>query len=315
MPVERPRVIIDCDPGQDDAMNLFLAFAAAAEIDLLAVTTVAGNVPLELTTRNARLLCDLAGRTDVPVHAGCAQPLRRGALTAESVHGESGLGDLEIKQPRTPLASANAIAFLVETLTAAAPASITLVANGPLTNLATVFEQQPDALRAVREIVLMGGALREAGNYSPCAEFNIIADPEAAASVFACGRPMTVAGLDLTHQVLMTPVRRQRFGQLASPVGEAVCSMLDFFVRHAPPRYAAGIPLHDPCTLAYVLAPGLFTGRDCSLEVETGSALTLGHTVVDFWGVTARRPNVNWLHRVDVDAIFELMFDLLKRFQ
>jgi purine nucleosidase len=315
MAAERRRVIIDCDPGQDDAINLFLALAASAEIELLAITTVAGNVPLDLTTRNARLLCDLAGRPDIEVHAGCAQPLRRGPLTAESVHGESGLGTIRIESPRTPLASARATDYLAETLAAAAPNSITLVATGPLTNLASAFELRPEGLAAVASIVLMGGALREAGNYAPSAEFNIIADPDAAARVFACDRPLVVAGLDLTHQVLVTPDRRRRFDALESPVAAAVREMLDFFERHAPRRYAAGIPLHDPCTIAYLLAPELFEARRCNLQVETESELTLGHTVVDFWHVTARRPNVDWLYRANVEEVFVLMLELLKRFE
>lgn len=315
MSVERRRIIIDCDPGQDDAINLFLALAASSELDLLAVTTVAGNVPLSLTTRNARLLCDIAGRIDVAIHAGCARPLRRSPLTAESVHGESGLGDLPIANPQTPLASSDAVGFLIQTLASAPADSITLVATGPLTNLATAFEARPECLTSVAEVVLMGGALREAGNYSPCAEFNVIADPEAAASVVACGRPITVAGLDLTHQVLVTPARQRRFAALTSPVGQSVARMLDFFRRNAPARNAAGIPLHDPCTIAYLLAPELFEGRSCNLAVETDSPLTLGHTVVDYWGISTRPANVAWLHRIDVEAVFELMLDLLKRFQ
>jgi purine nucleosidase len=312
---KRRRIIIDCDPGQDDAINLLLALAATSELELMAVTTVAGNVPLPLTTRNARLLCDLADRAGVAIHAGCAGPLRRAALTAESVHGESGLGDLDIGQPQTALASTAATAFLAETLASAPRESITLVATGPLTNLAAAFEERPDCLAGVAEVILMGGAFREAGNFSPCAEFNVLADPEAAAKVFGCGRPLTVAGLDLTHQVLVTPARRQRFETLKSPAGRAVRQMLDFFQRHAPARYADGIPLHDPCTIAYLLAPALFEGRLCNLEVETESGLTLGHTVVDFWGVTPRVPNVNWLYRAEVEAVFDLLLDMLERFE
>jgi purine nucleosidase len=315
MPGERRRIIIDCDPGQDDAINLFLALAATSELELVGLTTVAGNVPLPFTTRNARLICDLADRADVAIHAGCASPLRRVALTAESVHGESGLGDLDIGRPQTALASTAATAFLAETLASAPRESITLVATGPLTNLAAAFAERPDCLAGVAEVVLMGGAFREAGNYSPCAEFNVIADPEAAARVFGCGRPLTVAGLDLTHQVVVTPARRLRFEALKSPAGRAVGKMLDFFQRHAPARCADGFPLHDPCTIAYLLAPALFEGRHCNLEVETESTLTLGHTVVDYWGVTSRPPNVNWLYRAEVEAVFDLLLDMLKRFE
>ncbi|MGB5344784.1 MAG: nucleoside hydrolase, partial [Woeseia sp.] len=177
-------VIIDCDPGQDDAINLLLALSAPQQLGVLGITTVAGNVPLALTERNARLMCDIAGRRDVPVFAGCDRPLQRRLITAENVHGRSGIDGIAICTPETPLQPLHAVDFIIETLERAAPDSITLVPTGPLTNIATALQREPSIVAAVHEIVLMGGALREGGNTTPSAEFNILVDPHAAHTVF-----------------------------------------------------------------------------------------------------------------------------------
>jgi purine nucleosidase len=308
------KVIIDCDPGQDDAIALFLAFASP-ELDVLGVTTVGGNVPLELTHRNARLMCDIAGVTDVPVFAGCEKPMRRPLRTAEYIHGETGIDGIEVHDPVTPLQPLHGVDFIIETLLAAGERSITLVATGPLTNLGTAIDRDPAILGSIRRIVLMGGAMREGGNRTPSAEFNILVDPEAADIVFRCGRPITQMGLDVTHQVLSTKDRVERIRDLDNPVAKASAGMLGFFERYDMSKYSApGAPLHDPCTIAWLIQPALFEGKDCNVAVETRSELTLGHTAVDFWHVTDRPKNVHWIFAVDSDGFYDLLTERLARY-
>lgn len=309
------RIIIDCDPGQDDAVALLLAFASPDELEVAGITTVGGNVPLELTQRNARMICDLAGRQDIPVYAGCAQPLERRLMTAEQVHGQTGIDGLDVFEPQTPLQPGHAVDFIVAMLLAAEPESITLVPTGPLTNIAAAVNKEPAILEAVAQIVLMGGAMREGGNCTPSAEFNIRVDPEAADIVFRCGRPITAMGLDVTHQVLSTPGRVARIRGLDNPVAAATAGMLSFFDRHDSAKYgSAGAPLHDPCTVAWLIRPELFEGKLCNIAVETQSELTLGHTAVDFWHVTGRPANACWMHAVDADGFYELLLERLDRF-
>jgi purine nucleosidase len=309
------KIIIDCDPGQDDAVALFLAMASPDELDVLGITAVAGNVPLDLTQRNVRQMCDIAGRADMPIYAGCAQPMVRELLTAEKVHGNTGIDGVDVVDPVTPLHETHAVDFIVETLRAADDDSITLVPTGPLTNIATVLDQAPDVLPKIGQLVIMGGAMREGGNYSPSAEFNILVDPHAADIVFRCGRPITVMGLDVTHQVLTTRERVARIRALDNSVSDAVAGMLGFFERHDSKKYGAeGAPLHDPCTIAWLLAPELFEGKRCNLSVETKSELTMGHTAVDFWHVTNRPHNVDWIYSVDADGFYELLTSRLARF-
>ena len=308
-------VIIDCDPGQDDAVNLLLALSSPDELDILGITAVAGNVPLELTERNSRLMCDIAGRSDVPVFAGCARPLVRRLVTAEAVHGRTGIDGIEITQPNTPLQRQHAVDFIVETLEHAADDSITLVPTGPLTNIAMAIVKDPAILPKVREIVLMGGAMREGGNHSPSAEFNILVDPHAAHVVFDCGRPIVAMGLDVTHQVLATPERVARIRALDNRAALATAGMLEFYSRHDSQKYGiAGSPLHDPCTAAWLLRPEIFSGKHCNVAVEIHSELTAGHTAVDFWGVSGRPANALWIHRADADAFYELLTTRLGRF-
>ncbi len=307
-------IIIDCDPGQDDAINLLLAMSSPDELEILGITTVAGNVPLALTERNTRQMCDIAGRTDMKVFAGCEGPMQRELLTAEHVHGKTGIDGVDIASPETPLGEQHAVDFIIEALSDAAE-PLTLVPTGPLTNIATAFERTPAILDNVAEIVLMGGAMREGGNHSPSAEFNILVDPHAADIVFRCGRPITVLGLDVTHQVLATPGRRDRIREISSNAGRATAGMLDFFNRHDTVKYGSlGAPLHDPCTVAFLLAPSLFEGKQCNLTVETSSELTMGHTAVDFWHVTDRPHNVTWIWSVDADGFYDLLIERLERY-
>ena len=308
-------IIIDCDPGQDDAIMLLLTLASPDELDVLGITTVAGNVPLALTSRNARILCDLAGRQDVAVYAGCSRPLVRDLVTAEEVHGKTGIDGIEITEPQTPLRDQHAVDYLVETLSGAADNSITLLPIGPLTNIAAALIKAPAIAGKIREIVLMGGAMREGGNTTPSAEFNIYVDPHAADVVFRCGRPIVAMGLDVTHQVLTTQARLKRIQALGNPVADAAHKMLAFFDRHDVAKYGSdGAPLHDPCTTAYLLKPELFTGKRCNLEVEIHAELTMGHTAVDFWHVTDRPKNVDWIHSVDAEGFFDLLIERLGRY-
>ena len=311
--MNKRKIIIDCDPGQDDAVMLLLAHACPDEFDILGITTVAGNVPLDLTERNARIICELAGRTDVPVYAGCEKPMRRTLITAENVHGKTGIDGVDIYQPDMPLQAQHAVDFIIETLLEAEENSITLVPTGPLTNIGQAISRQPRILPKIKEIVLMGGALREGGNTTPCAEFNILVDPDAAQIVMQCGRPLSIVPLDVSHQALVTRKHVEEFRALNSPVGNAIVGMMEFFNRFDSEKYGSeGAPLHDPCTIAYLLKPELFKGKMCNVEVETESPLTMGHTAVDFWAVTDRVKNANWLYQVDSDGFFALLIDRLR---
>lgn len=308
------KIIIDCDPGQDDAVALLLAFASPEDFDLVGITTVGGNVPLELTHRNARMMCDIAGHQHVPVYAGCDAPLVRPLVTAEAIHGETGINGIDVFEPRTPLREEHAVSYIVETLVNA-DEPITLVPTGPLTNIATAISRSPEILPGIEQIVLMGGAMREGGNRTPSAEFNILVDPHAADIVLGCGRPITQMGLDVTHQVLSTEDRVDRIRALGNPVALAAAGMLSFFDRFDTKKYkSSGAPLHDPCTVAWLIRPGLFDGQECNVAVETESELTMGHTAVDFWHVTDRPINVNWIYGVDADGFYDLLIERLARF-
>ncbi len=295
---------------------LLLAMASPEELDILGITTVAGNVPLNLTQRNARLMCELAGRVDIPVFAGCEHPLVRELITAENVHGGSGIDGAPVHPPSIPLQERHAVDFIIETLEQADNASVTLVPTGPLTNIASAFQRRPDLTARVCEIVLMGGAMREGGNTTPSAEFNILVDPHAANIVLHCGRPLTIAPLDVSHQVIVTREWLDSLRALTSTVAVATLGMLEYFNRHDAEKYhIEGAPLHDPCTIAYLLEPGLFHGKRCNVEVETRSELTMGHTAVDFWGISGRAANVNWLHAVDAPGFFNLLTERLARYE
>ncbi len=309
------KVILDCDPGQDDAVALLLAFASPDELEVLGVTTVGGNVPLNLTQRNARMMCDLAGKQDVLVYAGCAEPMVRPLITAEAIHGQTGINGIDVFEPKTPLQPEHAVDFIIETLLAADAASVTLVPTGPLTNIATAISREPAILSRVEEIVILGGAMREGGNRTPSAEFNIIVDPQAADIVFRCGRPITAMGLDLTHQVLSTVDRVERIKALGNRVAIDTAAMLSFFDRYDTVKYTSkGAPLHDPCTIAWLLKPELFEGKDCNITIETESELTLGHTAVDFWHVTDKPINTTWMYSIDTDGFYDLLVERLARY-
>jgi purine nucleosidase len=258
---------------------------------------------------------DIASCEDIPVFAGCEKPLVREAITAEYIHGPTGVDGIDEFDPVTPLQSQHAVDFIIETLNAGSPAAVTLIPTGPLTNIATAIEKSPGILDNVEEIVIMGGAMREGGNRTPSAEFNIMVDPHAAEIVFNCGRPITLVGLDVTHRVLSTKERVARIAELKNPVAEATAGMLSFFHRYDTKKYASqGTPLHDPCTVAYLLQPDPFETKLCNVSVETESELTIGHTAVDFWHVTDKPHNINWAYDVDADGFYGLLTERLARF-
>ena len=308
------KIIIDTDPGQDDAVAILLALASPDDLEILGITAVAGNVPLPLTEKNARIVCELAGKPETLVFAGCDAPIARKLVTAEHVHGKTGLDGPTLPDPTMPLQYQHAVDFIIETLRAEEEGTVTLCPLGPLTNIAVALKRAPDIADRIQEIVLMGGAYFEVGNITPAAEFNIYVDPEAAKTVFTCGAPITVMPLDVTHKALVTADRNAAFRALGTPVGIAVAEMTDFFERFDKEKYGStGAPLHDPCVTAYLIQPDLFTGRHINVEIETESDLTLGMTVADWWGVTDRAPNATFMGDINADGFFALLTERLGR--
>lgn len=307
------RIIIDTDPGQDDAVAILLALASP-ELEVLGVVAVAGNVPLPLTQRNARIVCELAGRRDIGVYAGCDAPIRRRLVTAEHVHGKTGLDGPPLPDPTMPLRDEHGVDFLIRTLRQEPAGTVTLCPLGPLTNIATAFRRAPDIVGRVQEIVLMGGAYFEVGNITPAAEFNIYVDPEAAEIVFKSGVPLTVMPLDVTHKALTSRDWVQAMADLGTETGRMVAAWTDFFERFDVAKYgSSGAPLHDPTVIARLIRPELFAGRHVNVEIETSSELTLGMTVADWWGVTDRPKNAMFMGSVDRDGFFALLTERLAR--
>jgi purine nucleosidase len=307
-------IIIDCDPGQDDAVALLLALASPDDLDVLGITCVAGNVPLALTQRNARIIVELSGRLEVPVYVGCPRPILRPLVTAERVHGKSGLDGYDRDEPTLPLADGHAVEFIIATCLAAGDRSVTLCPLGPMTNIAQAIVQQPAILPKLREVAFMGGAALGPGNITASAEFNIYTDPHAAQVVLSSGVPLTMFGLDVTHKAITTPARREAIRAIGTPVSEAVSGMLAFYDRHDIDRYGMpGGPLHDPCVIAYLLRPDLFDGKECHVAIETEAALTMGRTVADWWGVGGAAPNCRVINRIDADGFYALIVERLAR--
>ncbi|GFE63696.1 nucleoside hydrolase [Litoreibacter roseus] len=306
------KIIIDTDPGQDDAVAILLALGSP-ELEVLGLTAVAGNVPLPLTSKNALIVCELAKRTDIPVFAGCSAPLTRKLVTAEHVHGKTGLDGPQLPDPIMQLQDRHAVDFIIDTFRSEDTGTVTLCPLGPLTNIATAFQQAPDIVDRVKEIVLMGGAYFEVGNITPAAEFNIYVDPDAAKIVFEAGVPLVVLPLDVTHKALTTRTRVDAFRSMGTEVGRMVAEWTDFFERFDKEKYGSeGAPLHDPCVIAYLLKPELFSGRRVNVEIETTSELTLGMTVADWWGVTDKPANALFIGDVDADGFFTLLTERLQ---
>ena len=303
----RKKIIIDTDPGQDDAVAILLALASP-ELEILGITTVAGNVPLNLTTKNALIITEMAGREDINVYAGCDSPLSRPLITAENVHGATGLDGPELINPTKKVKEDHAVDFIIKTLRDHTPNTVTLCPLGPLTNIATAFKKAPDIISKVKQVVLMGGAYFEVGNVTPTAEFNIFVDPEAASYVFNLGLDLVIMPLDVTHKALTTPERIDKFNKLNTKCGTFVAEMTAFFERVDKDKYGTeGAPLHDPCVIAYLLNPEIFSGRRINVEIETDSELTLGMTVADWWGVTNKEPNALFIGNLNSEKFFEML--------
>jgi purine nucleosidase len=310
----RRRIIIDTDPGIDDAVAILLALASPDELDVVALTAVAGNLPLAWTERNARRVCELAGRPDVPVYAGCARPMLRQLGTAERIHGETSRDQLLLPEPTMMLQTQHGVDFVIEMLRAAEAGTITLCALGPLTDIGVALIKAPEIAGKIGELVVMGGACFELGNVTPAAEFNIHTDPHAAAVVFASGVRLTMIPLDVSHQVLTTPARLAALRALGNRCGVVVAELLTEFEARRVDRFGErGRALHDPCVIAYLLRPELFAGREVNVEIETASPLTLGMTIADWWGVTGRRPNVRLMNIVDAEGLYALLAERLAR--
>ncbi|GMB81006.1 nucleoside hydrolase [Shinella zoogloeoides] len=310
---EPRKIIIDTDPGQDDAAAIMLALGSP-ELEILGITTVAGNVPLSRTSTNARIILEFCSRPDVRVFAGADRPIARPLVTAEHVHGKTGLDGPELHEPQMQLETQHAVDFIVETLKREPAGTVTLCTLGPLTNIALALEKAPEIAGRVRELVMMGGGFFEGGNITPAAEFNVYVDPEAAAAVFRSGIAIVMMPLDVTHKVLTLKSRVEKLRAIGNRPALALVQMLEFFERFDIEKYGSdGGPLHDPTVIAYLLKPELFGGRDCNVEVETASPLTAGMTVVDWWQVTDRRHNARVMKDVDADGFFALLTERIAR--
>ncbi len=306
------KIIIDTDPGQDDAFAIMLALGSPDEIEVLGIVAVAGNVPLPLTQKNICIICELAGCADVPVYAGCDAPLKRKLVTAEHVHGQTGLDGPVMTEPKMQIQAQHGVDYIIETLRQHPAGTVTLCPLGPLTNIAQAFLTAPDIIARVQEIVLMGGAYFEVGNITPAAEFNIYVDPEAADIVLKSGAPIVMMPLDVTHKVIATRARVEAIRAIGTEVGRVAAEWADFFERFDVAKYGSdGGPLHDPTVIAYLIRPELFKGRFINVEIETASELTLGMTVADWWGVTNRAPNAMFMGDVDAQGFFDLLTERL----
>jgi purine nucleosidase len=307
------KVIIDTDPGRDDAAAILLALASP-ELEVVGIVAVAGNVPLHYTELNARRIVELGERPDVPIYAGCDRPLARVPVTSEHVHGKTGLDGYELPEPKKQLERGHGVDFIIDTVMTAAPGTITLCQLAPLTDLATALVREPRIASRIREIVLMGGACWEIGNITPAAEYNMYGDPEAADIVLKSGIAITMAPLDVTHLVLADAERLANFASLGNRTGPAIAGLLDFADNLDPVRWGgSGAPLYDPCAIVYLIKPELFKGRRLNVSIETTSPLTLGATVVDWWHRTGRPQNVNFLYDVDVGGFFALLTERFAR--
>ena len=310
---EKRKIIIDTDPGQDDAVAILVALASP-ELEVLGITAVAGNVPLALTEKNARKICELAGHPEVKVFAGAIRPMVRELVTAENVHGRTGLNGPDTAGTQNGAAGAACRRLHCRDADARKKRSVTLCPLGPLTNIALALVREPDIAPRIKEIVLMGGGFFEGGNLTPVAEFNIAVDPHAADVVLKSGIPVVMVPLDCTHKALTTAKRIDAFRKLGTRPGIAVAEMLEFFERFDENKYGTdGGPLHDPCVIAYLLKPELFSGRHINVTVETASELTMGMTVADWWGVTKRKKNVTYLRDVDHEGFFRLLVERIGR--
>lgn len=304
-------VILDMDPGHDDAVSLLLALASP-ELEVLGVTAVFGNVGLERTTRNALVTRELAGSA-VPVYVGADRPLVDPRISAELVHGASGLDGPELPTPTRGPEAEHAVDFIIRQVRER-PGEVTLVPSGPLTNVALALRLAPDIAPLIRRVVWMGGST-DTGNWTPAAEFNALADPHAAQVVFTSGVPLTMIGLNASHQAIAHGARVAAFRDLGTPVGDFVALLLAFFAEHHRERYGwDGGALHDPLTVAWLLRPELFGTRPMHVELDLTDGPSRGRTVADVWGVTGKTPNADVMTEVDADGFFALLVERIGRY-
>jgi purine nucleosidase len=306
-------IIIDTDPGQDDAVAILLALASP-ELEVLGITAVAGNVPLALTEVNARKVCELAERPDIKVYSGAIRPMLRNLVTAEHVHGRTGLDGPVLPEPSMKLEKQHAVDFIIEALMERAAGTVTLCVLGPMTNIGLALVREPRIASRIKRIVAMGGGFFEGGNVTPTAEFNIYVDPQAARLVFESDIPITLIPLDCTHQALTTKSRVEKFRGMNNKTGPAVAQLLDFFERFDEQKYGTdGGPLHDPCVIAWLLQPELFTSRDVNVSIECESELTMGMTVIDWWRVSDRKANATVCRNINAEGFFDLLTKRLSK--
>lgn len=281
---------------------------------MLAITAVAGNVPLEKTVANALSIVELADRPDVPVYRGSARPMVKTLVTAEHVHGPTGLDGAGLPPPRLQAGRGHAVDRIVDLIMEREPGVVTMCALGPLTNVALALLKEPRVAERIDCIVMMGGGFFEGGNTTPAAEFNVFVDPHAAYVVLTSGIPLVMMPLDVTHKALIHRGRIERFRDIGSPAGRAVAGMLDFYDRHDMEKYGTeGGPLHDPTVVAYLLEPDIFDGRSCHVEIELTPTAAEGMTVVDWWGVTGKEPNTLVIDELDDEQFFDLLVDRISR--
>jgi purine nucleosidase len=292
---------------------ILAALASPDELEVLAITAVAGNVPLELTVKNSLALVELAGRQDVPVYRGSVRPMVRDLVTAEYVHGPTGLDGADLPEPTIEPVPGHAVDKIVD-IVMSSGRPVTLCTLGPLTNVGLALVREPGIAGGIEQIVMMGGGFFEGGNTTPAAEFNVYVDPHAAHVVFSSGIPIVMMPLDVTHKALTTPDRLQSFEDIGTLAGTAVAGMLGFYDRWDMAKYdLPGGPLHDPTVIAYLLEPGLFSGKETSVVIDIAPGPTLGMTVVDWWGVTDLAPNALVMNEVDADGFFSLLVDRISR--
>ncbi len=315
MKPSKPRkIIIDTDPGQDDALALLLALASPEDLEVLGIVAVAGNVPLRHTLNNALRLVELSGRTEVPVFAGAEKPIRQVLVTAEHVHGATGLDGVDLPPPTLRAQDKSGIQFIIDTIRSHAAGEITLVTLGPLTNIALAFRQAPDIIARIGQIVAMLGSWQALGNVTPTAEFNAYVDPEATDIVLKSGVDIVMLPLDATHQVISTQARIRVLKAMGNRSGPQAAIMLKASEAYDISKFGGdGAPLHDPCTIAWLIRPDLFSGKRVNVAVETQSELTLGMTVVDWYKATDRAPNALFMTRADGEGFYKLLFERLKR--
>jgi purine nucleosidase len=311
LPMSPRKIILDCDPGHDDAIAMMLALASP-ELEVLGITTVYGNVGLERTTRNALVVREIIG-ANVPIFAGADRPLVRDRISAESVHGVSGLEGPHLPVPTGSTESQHAVQFIIEQVLNY-PNEVTLVPTGTLTNITLAMRLEPRIVPLIREIVLMGGSI-DIGNWSPSAEFNILCDPHAAKVVFGSGVPLMMCGLNLTHQTPAVPARIARFRALDTRVGEFTAELLEFFREHHKDRYDwDGAPIHDACAIAYLVKPNLIKTKLLYVDIEANEGLAYGRTVADFWRVTGKQPNCEVGMEIDVDGFYDLLVERIGKY-